>query len=383
MVFRRKSILFVNPDYHCSFLLRDEFRKMGWRADVYVPLNYPAKLLYRKTGLNSIGMMRIRNPLIRKVVSHLWRSVCLCFALFRYRYFLFYGTMDVWPSRWDRTLEVSFGRSFRAYLSIGKAFRKKMLYLASGCRGEELKSNFSQLDNGSVCGNCGVSECRDELQIPSFNVHRRYADFVFGNGYYKPTCFSVTNIRYKSLDLNLWHPEISIPKRFLLPPTRNLRILHGFYEGGRTSDGKNIKGSRFVLEAIEKLRNEGCAVEYYYLQDVYSKDMRYYQAQADVVVDQLIYGWWGSMGIEAMGLGKPVVCYLRKEWKDFFYTVFPEYDALPIVEADTHTIYDVLKRLVTDDAFRASKGREARVFAEHHFDVRKNVRTLEEVLKEL
>ena len=37
--------------------------------------------------------------------------------------------------------------------------------------------------------------------------------------------------------------------------------------------------------------------------------MRYYQVQADIIVEQLIYGWWGSTAIEGM-LGKPVTVIL-------------------------------------------------------------------------
>ena len=47
----KKSVLFVRPDYHCSFLYRDELRKSGWKADVYVPPNYPEKLLYSEKNI--------------------------------------------------------------------------------------------------------------------------------------------------------------------------------------------------------------------------------------------------------------------------------------------------------------------------------------------
>ena len=45
-----KSVLFINPDYHCSFIHRDEFRRLGWRADVFVPDSYPVQFLYETEG---------------------------------------------------------------------------------------------------------------------------------------------------------------------------------------------------------------------------------------------------------------------------------------------------------------------------------------------
>ena len=138
-----------------------------------------------------------------------------------------------------------------------------------------------------------------------------------------------------------------------------------------------------MLAAVERLKHEGHAVDYFFIDNKPSNQMRFYQAQADIVVDQLIYGWWGSTTVEASALGKPVVCYLRPSWKQFFLKTFPEYDDLPIVEADTNTIYEVLKKLVTDAEYRRQKGRESRIFAEAHFDPVKNTQALIETLESL
>jgi len=104
--------------------------------------------------------------------------------------------------------------------------------------------------------------------------------------------------------------------------------------------------------------------------------MRFYQQQADIIVEQLIYGWWGSTFVETAALGKPVVCYLRPSWKKFFLETFPEYTELPIVEADTQTIYVVLKRLAEDSDYRQRAGEASRKFAEMHFNPAINTQNL-------
>jgi glycosyltransferase involved in cell wall biosynthesis len=81
-----------------------------------------------------------------------------------------------------------------------------------------------------------------------------------------------------------------------------------------------------------------------------------------------------------MALGKPVVCYIRPSWKEFFLKTFPEYKDLPIVEADTNTIYDALKKLVTDPDYRRRKGEESRKFSKAHFDPEKNTRDFVKIL---
>ena len=137
------------------------------------------------------------------------------------------------------------------------------------------------------------------------------------------------------------------------------------------------------MEAIERLQNEGHSIEYFFIQDKPSNQMRFYQAQADIVVEQLIVGWWGSTFVETSALGKPVICYLRPSWKEFFFKTFPEYKTLPVIEADTKTVYDSLKKLVVDHDFRRMQGIESRKFAEQHFSVQKNTQSFIKYMESL
>ena len=47
--------------------------------------------------------------------------------------------------------------------------------------------------------------------------------------------------------------------------------------------------------------------------------------RADLVIDQLVIGWYAMFAIEAMSLGKPVICNLRS---DFFSNSIPQLDCL-------------------------------------------------------
>ena len=154
-------------------------------------------------------------------------------------------------------------------------------------------------------------------------------------------------IKYKALDLDLWHPSIGVPDTFKLPNNDKLKILHSSYEDkNRNDNDKDIKGSMHYFSAINKLIDEGFKIEHHYFKNIDSINMRYYQVQADIIVDQLIYGWWGSTALECMALGKPVICYLNPEMKESFFTLFPEYESLPIIESDVNNIYRVLKNLI-------------------------------------
>jgi glycosyltransferase involved in cell wall biosynthesis len=192
-------------------------------------------------------------------------------------------------------------------------------------------------------------------------------------------------MKYKSIDLDLWAPEIKIPAEHRLPETKNIRIMHSaaLGKGSRDLNNKNIKGSPFIIRAIERLIAEGLPIEYMYVTNKHCSQMRFYQAQADVLVEQLIYGWWGSTFVEASALGKPVVCYLKPLWKTFFFKTFPQYQTLPVIEADIDSIYDALKNLVIDAEYRRQKGVESRQFAEKHFNPEENTKAFIKVLEDL
>jgi len=380
----RKSILFVAPDYHCSFFYRDEFRKLGWKADIYVPPSYPEKLLYSDKGVLRAPALprggRFANYVNLLLLFAFYLGVC-----WRYRYHLYYGRFEhfYFGERYVRIDKV-LGPSFSVASFLAKLFRRKIIYLPTGCHDIETRKNFSKLDEGNVCNNCGSADkCDDRLNTASFGRIRKYADLCVGFGEMESTQYRATHFKYKALDLSLWRPDLDVPEEYRLPATEKLRILHSFFCEGRNYEGKNIKGSPFILAAIERLRQEGHKVEYMYIRDVPSRLMRYYQVQADIVVEQLIYGWWGSTGVETMALGKPVVCYLRPAWKEFFLKVFPEHSELPIVEANTSNIYEVLRKLVTDQDYRVTMGRKSRQFAEQHFDARSNALAVSELLLRL
>lgn len=357
---------------------------MGWKADIFVPHEYPNKLLYSKKeiirGYAIKGSGRFMGYL-----NSLFLMVWYFTIFWRYKVHIYYG----------RPPQVSFfeekigltrllGKSFKFSLFLAKLSGAKLIYIPTGCHDQETKSDFSLFDNGNVCANCGYyDQCIDESNKRNFEVIRRYFEFGVGWDPFYSSQYKTIHFKYKCIDLSSWKPNLVIPKELREPVTGKVRILHSFFPSGRLNNNKNIKGSSFIYEAVERLKKEGYPVEYYYIHDKPSNLMRYYQSQADIIVDQLIYGWWGSTGVEAMALGKPVICYLRSSWKEFFFKMFPEYNDIPVISATVDTVYEELKKLVEDKALRKHKGKESRVFAEKHFDPAKNTKSLIDILESI
>jgi hypothetical protein len=141
-----------------------------------------------------------------------------------------------------------------------------------------------------------------------------------------------------------------------IPNLETLKIVHA-------PTDKNIKGTKFILEAIEKLNSEGYIIEFQLVENLKREEARKCYEKADILIDQLLAGWYGGLGLELMSLGKPVICYIREEDLKFIPVKMKE--ELPVINANPNNIYEVLKKLITKDKYLLSDiGVKSRIYAE-------------------
>ena len=127
--------------------------------------------------------------------------------------------------------------------------------------------------------------------------------------------------------------------------------------------GRNIKWTHIWVPLIERLRSDGYDVELLSPNAVPNREVRYYQAQADILADMLRYGFVGATAREGIMLGKPVVCNLRSEWLEQMRAEIPDYVAeLPVMDAGEETVEEIVRGLV-DDSRRREVGKRSREFA--------------------
>ena len=126
--------------------------------------------------------------------------------------------------------------------------------------------------------------------------------------------------------------------------------------------GKNLKGTGAIVDAVDQLRAEGHKVRLEFVTNMPNKDVRFIQAQADIVIDQLHYGRYGANAREALMLGRPVVGALNKS-EEALRAESKCIAEAPIVHATEATIYDVLKDLVVSPEKRRSIGEASRAHA--------------------
>jgi hypothetical protein len=81
------------------------------------------------------------------------------------------------------------------------------------------------------------------------------------------------------------------------------------------SDPK-IKGTSMIVEALEALRGQHEFELVLVEGKTHAEAMEIYKS-ADLVIDQVLAGWYGGFAVEVMAMGKPVACYIRHEDQGF------------------------------------------------------------------
>src|SRR5262249_41606969 len=138
---------------------------------------------------------------------------------------------------------------------------------------------------------------------------------------------------------------------------------------------RGVKGTRFVLDAVEKLKAEGVKFRFQLVEGLPRVVARRLFEQADLLIDQLWLGWYGGLSVELMALGRPVICNIREDGLKFLpHGMAGE---LPIIRAEPETLATVLRELLTtrrSDLVR--RGEESRRYVEKWHDPREVARGL-------
>ena len=143
---------------------------------------------------------------------------------------------------------------------------------------------------------------------------------------------------------------------------------------------RDTKGTRHVLAAVETLRSEGIPFRFELVEGVSQTEARSIYERADLVVDQLIAGWYGGLAVEAMALAAPVIAFVRPD--DLGVLPAGMRSELPLIDATPATIHAVLRDLLTTRRSELSAiGLRSRAYVERWHDplrIAADVRTVYE-----
>jgi hypothetical protein len=120
------------------------------------------------------------------------------------------------------------------------------------------------------------------------------------------------------------------------------------------------KGTKAVLSAIEILK-KNYRFEFQLIQGMPRAEALKWMQQADIFLDQFVLGDRGMAALEAMALGKPVVCYIKPSLETL-------YRDQPIINSTQEALPEVLGQLIENPQLRYEMGVRSRAYIEATYE---------------
>ncbi|MDD1756878.1 MAG: glycosyltransferase family 4 protein [Methanomassiliicoccales archaeon] len=145
-----------------------------------------------------------------------------------------------------------------------------------------------------------------------------------------------------------------------------IRIVHA-------PSKRAVKGTEQIIRTVDDLKRSGYNVELLLVEKMAHKEAIEFYRKADIIIDQINdLGVHGLVSIEAMALGKPVICSISSEYDEY-------YPSIPVVSSDAGALKSRLMSLIEDSGLRHDLGQKGRKYVESRHDPIKVASTLEKI----
>lgn len=300
-------------------------RALGVHSDTLVTntsfLDYPADSIVDLSG-SSTALGR-------------WYRLLKAFLSVRARY-------DVFHFNWGSSLFTMRGINLQ-HLEL--PFYPDTAALFATYNGCDARQKFPTLAKGGVsaCGHCGVGDCGpalDRSREAGVIKMERYAQHLWA---LNPDLLPFLP-RQRSGFLPYAVPIVEKARPQRDEGRRRLRVAHA-------PTNREIKGTAFLLSAVDAInRRHPDAIELVLVEGKSHAEALEIYGAADVIVDQLLIGWYGAFAVETMMQGKPVI--VRIDARDAHAVPGPMREELlqAVIQADPNTIEEVLEGLLDSPA---------------------------------
>ena len=309
------------------------FKKIGYSVTCYSDrrFGYPEHIPYDYVDLGN------KNKLQKLITILIYFIKCLI----RYDIFIFISGSTLLP--------------FNVDLPVLKLLRKKVVMFFCGCDIRHFEPIEEEAERMGFkyyhCKECqSRATCSLDKKRKRVKWIEKYADLIFSY----PDCAHLLSRRYQLLwnpvnvDNIVYHNRLNCQQPL---------IVHA------PSD-YHKKGTKYVIDAVERLKKDGYQFEFNLLQGISNKHVREILSRADISIDQLMSRGYGVFAVESMAAGCAVLGSVNKQ-----YMNYPE--ELPIIYADPDNIYENLKMLLNNSELRHELGKNGREYQEKYHNPRK------------
>jgi hypothetical protein len=327
----KKVFIGLNNIANVALSLKSGFEELGVTTDFYSSEKVQHKYDYPKDSSRKVKRITYSD---NTLVNYLQVIMLIIKLLLRYDYFIFLQ-----------------GGSFLSNFKDIKLFKrmgKKVSVIFAGCdvRVPDIVMKYKW----NPCRDCSEAYqmlvgCKFPDKYKMLEDINQNFDIIFSpdecGGYFKE---KYTTYYFPVEDIGGEKTVIQAAKK-----TNSLRIVHA-------PSNEQYKGSKHIYSAIDNLKNR-YEFEFVKLQNLSKDDLVEEILKCDLVIDQMLVGFYGILTVEAMLLNKPVVCYIKDDiWSKI------EKDC-PIYNANPDNLVNVLEKILQNPSELIKRGEDSRNYA--------------------
>lgn len=186
--------------------------------------------------------------------------------------------------------------------------KTKLVFTYNGCDSRQKQTmlkvskespcRFAECYNG-ICNNSKI----DEDKRNAISKMAKYAHAVFA---ISPDLFRFLPTGTKLLPCMManWNDVSELPMRKI---DGTIKIVHA-------PTNRIVKGTADIIETIKKLNKKyHNRFELRLIENLTNREVLNTYAQADLIIDQIRLGWYGTAAVEGMKLGRPVIAYINPD----------------------------------------------------------------------
>jgi glycosyltransferase involved in cell wall biosynthesis len=142
---------------------------------------------------------------------------------------------------------------------------------------------------------------------------------------------------------------------------------------------RRIKGTSHILDAIDRLKKEGYNLRFNLIENTEHFRLREEIIKCTIFIDHVIGTFYGTVGIEAMALGRPVFCVMDEMvLKNISYS-----SEIPVVNTNPGNVYENLKYYIENSHFLLELSKKSRIYVEKYHDIKKQTKELVNIYSQL